>query len=504
MVWAVVAGLLSAAALPGSVTPYVAWIAPVFLCFALRGASPRLGLILSWLSASLGFTGYIGYAIYNATTFINDLKLLIIPELFYEGLPYAAFGWICCRLNWLENRLGCVLAAATLAAFTHLFPAMVPGDLSLSMAEVAWTCQAAEWFGSFGLQICLYAAGFLAGLGLMKRRWAPLIAAVAIPLALSLYGGIRLWELERAIAAEPRSLTVGLMNTSDTGVEGQAIMAYRDAMLSRARAMAAMGAHLVVWTESSPFVLYGGSPQRDELLDLTHATQSWQVVSATAPAPWFRHLFVDSPGGEYRGMHIASPDGDIQLHIKRRLFPGAEINPLIHVLPAMRHLVPPGQLQEASTPNAAMHLEGLRIIGSLCYEIDYSDLVAEEMGGEKADLLINQSSEIVFGDGVIIRTQLAHAVLRAVEFRIPVIRSTNGGISSIIDATGRIVTSRTPRQAGDDIVAPVSLFALNPTPYSRIVKPLPWIVLAGVCGAVWWERRRREPDVPGRVEEISK
>lgn len=89
----------------------------------------------------------------------------------------------------------------------------------------------------------------------------------------------------------------------------------------------------------------------------------------------------------------------------------------------------------------------------LCYESLFGRL-AEESRRAGAQLLVNVSSDIWFGDGrsflgsLFLRQHPAHLVLRAVELRMPVARAANGGFTFLMNPTGRVVSGTVPPSGG--------------------------------------------------------
>jgi apolipoprotein N-acyltransferase len=55
-----------------------------------------------------------------------------------------------------------------------------------------------------------------------------------------------------------------------------------------------------------------------------------------------------------------------------------------------------------------------------------------------ADVLVNISNDAWYGRTSAPHQHLAMAAMRAVENRVPMVRSTNTGISAVVDPTGRI------------------------------------------------------------------
>ncbi|MFT6915670.1 MAG: apolipoprotein N-acyltransferase [Motiliproteus sp.] len=81
--------------------------------------------------------------------------------------------------------------------------------------------------------------------------------------------------------------------------------------------------------------------------------------------------------------------------------------------------------------------ETLRIAAYICYEIAYPDLVARN--ARASELLLTISNDSWFGDSLAPHQHLQMARMRALETGRYLIRSTNNGISALIDAKGNIL-----------------------------------------------------------------
>ncbi|PZU08675.1 apolipoprotein N-acyltransferase [Sphingomonas sp.] len=109
-------------------------------------------------------------------------------------------------------------------------------------------------------------------------------------------------------------------------------------------------------------------------------------------------------------------------------------------------------------------LPGIGLVGvQICYEIIFSGHVIDE--AHRPRFLFNPSNDAWFGRWGPPQ-HLAQARLRAAEEGVPVIRSTPTGISAVIDARGRLLSSLPWHQAGAiDARLPA---LLPPTPFARL------------------------------------
>ena len=109
---------------------------------------------------------------------------------------------------------------------------------------------------------------------------------------------------------------------------------------------------------------------------------------------------------------------------------------------------------------------------------------------------MNLTNDAWFGDTHEPVIHLALATFRSVEHRRYMVRSTNTGISAIIDPLGRIV-AQTPTFEEATLLTELKAISLGPTLYGRWGDWIAWVSLAGMT--LWIMRQRRrlsEPPAP--------
>lgn len=152
----------------------------------------------------------------------------------------------------------------------------------------------------------------------------------------------------------------------------------------------------------------------------------------------------------FNGSFLFTPGiGLDQLYHKCHLVPFGEYVPLGDFLPFIRAFTPIPDSLSAGVTNAVFSLppSGVRFSALICFEDVFPDL-ARRCVRNGARLLVNQSNDAWYDPSCAGRQHMTHSVLRAVENRVPVVRSTNTGLTCFIDRNGRIHGALRPRQPG--------------------------------------------------------
>jgi apolipoprotein N-acyltransferase len=199
----------------------------------------------------------------------------------------------------------------------------------------------------------------------------------------------------------------------------------------------------------------------------------------TQPNPGYNSLLAIDSNGEI----IASYD-------KSHLVPFGEYLPFekFWAMFGIRQFVPGTNGWAPGNGHRLMSPPGMpAFIALICYEAIFSgDLGADP---NKAEFLLNISNDEWF-DGSIGPAQHAHhALLRAVETGLPLLRATNSGITFAADPLGRITAQLAPYEPGVLDVVPAQKLA--PTPFVHFGNwPFLGAVLLGIVLALVTRTRK--------------
>ena len=137
----------------------------------------------------------------------------------------------------------------------------------------------------------------------------------------------------------------------------------------------------------------------------------------------------------------------------------------------------------------------LRIAPHICYE----DLFGEELARSFIDpsrsptVMVNISNIAWFGDTIAIDQHLNIARMRSLELQRPMVRSTNTGMTAVIDHQGQVI-AQLPRHRAGVLVAMVQGRNDPPTAFARWASRWGLWPLAALCILILlgvWARRSR-------------
>ncbi|NVN98227.1 MAG: apolipoprotein N-acyltransferase [Geobacteraceae bacterium] len=193
------------------------------------------------------------------------------------------------------------------------------------------------------------------------------------------------------------------------------------------------GADLVVWPESSlPFFFQKELLYSDRVSALARELNSYLVVSSPALD------FVDGKERLLNSAFLISTDGSsVGRSDKMHLVPFGEYVPLARLLPFVKKMVQ--GIGDFSPGRSALPLSApFGKMGVLiCFEGIFPE-ISRDYVRNGATLLVNITNDAWFGDSSAPYQHLSMTVFRAVENRVPLVRSANTGITAFIDSRGHV------------------------------------------------------------------
>jgi apolipoprotein N-acyltransferase len=392
-----------------------------------------------WIAYTIAVQGKLGWALGSLTAFLVSA---------YVGAYFSAAAAAARRLESRFGERGLWLFpfvwTAVEMARSYLFSGFPWMLLGYTLAWNATMRQAADLAGIHGLSFLLALSGvsvYLAGARLSDRFQAkaaiPLIAGTAAILFLFLYG--RIGSANRAgFAAGAPGVKVAI---AQGGID-QAVKWDPDNQIATleiygelTRTARNAGVDVVVWPETAAPFIYGWEAGLTRRLEAIAVSGGIPILFG---APWYD----PAGGGKFYNsvFHMDARGVVLGRYDKRHLVPFGEYIPLRSVLFFLSKLTAGEEDFATGTGPALFRVGPGRVAASVCYEALFPGLTREGIL-EGASWLVNVTNDAWFGDTVAPHQHLAMARMRCVEFRRPMVRAANSGISAVIDADGAVVAS---------------------------------------------------------------
>jgi apolipoprotein N-acyltransferase len=441
---------------------FLAWIGLTPL-LVLASADRGRGFLLECFA--FGFTLLTAgcWWIYDLTFIGGFLTAAIIGVLFFLPFGFA----LRCVLR--QGRVPLIAAAPVVwIAFDWLRSFVLSGFPWLFLAHTQWSSpeiiRVSAWTGAYGLTFTIVAVNAVAAVLLMRRLafvedprpcgrawWLVPFAAVAILLAASITGAPGIGGERLRVAVVQGNVPQYIKH--DTGASEhptQTTILKRHLLLTRqavAEAQSRWGAppDLVIWSEAVLTV----RPDLEEWV--------YPMIARIAQAPTMLGAMVTEVSGEDRtrttnSVLLLNEVGKLtDRYDKIHPVPGSEFIPYRDWFPRdtlawieetiagisgwRPNLSPGTRLVPLEIPGSSVRAGVL-----ICYEVIYPKLSRDLVRGG-ADVLVNITNYGWFKESAQLDQALAITVFRAVETGTPVVVAANTGISALIDASGRIVST---------------------------------------------------------------
>ncbi|HOX46549.1 MAG TPA: apolipoprotein N-acyltransferase [Myxococcota bacterium] len=523
---------------------YLAWFGLVPILWAARGLSPRRRFLLGLWAGTITNTGGFYWIVGMLMDFGHLAAWAAVPIAtllwVYQGLVFAL--WL---LLWAllerRTRLGAWLLAPVcflVAEFGVWF--LFPWYYANSQHSVLPLIQVCELGGVGLLGFALLAVNGLLfdALGLWRERRRAALArlgvALAVPLLLAGYGWLRMAQVDAAAEAAPK-LRIGLVE-ADVGIwEKEDPAKIRDNLVLHQRLsveLAARGAELIVWPETSfqpPLAVYRPAGQegltRTRVLsrDVAEIPQSPSVPPAhadedtragtrlediVAPQRGFSTPLLfgaltfrrnpDARHARHPGLDLLNSaillDGQgkvLGTYDKVYLLMFGEYIPLGDHFPVFYEWLPEAGSLTRGDRVAVLPFGRFRLGVMVCYE-DILLAFSRELANQRPNVLINVTNDAWFGKTAEPYLHLALAIFRTVESRLPLIRSTNTGVSCFVDPVGR-VTQETSLEGAETLLEDVPMMPPTATPYLALGDWPAYLCFLALPALWWWGRRRAAP-----------
>lgn len=389
-----------------------------------------------WIAYTVSVPGNLGWS-------LGGLAALLVSA--YVGVYLSVAAWIVARCRIAYGEWGLLAFPAAWVGVEYArttlctgFPWMLFG---YALSGNRFLRQAADLAGVPGIgfllatvNLLLYSAATRLARGERRRSILAAAGAVAVVLFLFCYGAYRFQESDAGPGKQ--EIVVGIAQGAidqsikwDPAHQRETLAIYGRISRDAKR----LGAEVIVWPETAAPFFYGWEPELNPLVDNVAVENGVPLLFG---APWFD----PSTGGKYFNSVFQLDRHGVARgrYDKRHLVPFGEYIPMRNILFFMKKLTVG---EEDFSPGAGPSLflvEGTLVGASVCYEAVFPEIIRDSVR-EGASWLVNVTNDAWFGDTVAPRQHLAMARMRTVEFRRPMVRAANSGISEVIDAGGETV-----------------------------------------------------------------
>ena len=436
--------------------PFDFW--PVLFCsvsyifFLLNNAESKKQAF--WLGFCFAFGFFVSSIYWISASLLIDAKqfawlipfaITLIPALLslYYGLSFLVFFLVTKKITlniWQKCLLFSALWLASEGLRATLFSGFawnLLGYISLSMPYIA---QTADLFGVYGISFLLCFCSFLPFVLFLKKKkkehWQYIIVALFVLLVSAIYGYVRLHQTK---SGESKKWQFRLVQAN---IPQSAKWEEEDKInnLNKHLKLSQNNDHLdaVIWPETAvPFVI--SSLNKEQLQKALNSSipPAGSLISGL--------VYVDYQNSDLQVFNSAFnlSKQEIQLYHKHHLVPFGEYVPLQKYL---NFLFLSEEINKI-TGGAVSFSQGLgpqTLLGNdftfsplICYEVIFGTQIINR--NKLPDILINLTNDGWFGSTIGPYQHLAHAQMRAIEYRLPMLRVAGTGISANIDEYGNIL-----------------------------------------------------------------
>lgn len=440
---------------------FLAWFFLVPLILGIHRYNLKNKIILCFLSGMIGHYGTFYWLMtamqkYGGLNFFQAIAALTVMIMILS-LVFALLLSFTCWINHLVKIPFFILLPVFMT--THdfilhffLFNGFPWGIPPYSQGQWIQFLQWVDYTGIFGLSFFIYLINGLFADGLLlfvhrkqvdKMVSRFLVAFVLI--LLSLYGSFLSSENYEKTKVSKGSINVALIQGNipqDIKWDPYKAQDNLNVYLKLTNTAVKDGADVVIWPETSyPYGFKQRKLKEERFLDKTHLS---------API-FFGAVVTERRQGQritYNSVIYADTDAKIaSVYRKIHLVPFGEYVPFKEYLSFLSKLTQGVGEFYPGTDYILFDVKGFKFASLICFE-DIFPTYARKMSLRDADVLVNVTNDAWYGDSSAQHQHLVFSQFRALENRRVLVRSTNTGMTAIINPRGEVTDSMEPFKAG--------------------------------------------------------
>ena len=441
----IAAALLTAPYLLPALFP-LAWCAFVPLFFVLqRAESRRQAVFYGWL---MGFVAHlIGFhwLTYTISVFGGfPFAVSVLIFLAYAALQAMQMALFALLVRCIGFGPLAIFPALFWVSLEFLFPLLFPWHLANSQVSFLWLIQSADLVGPYGAGFVIMwinAAIFHTWRAPKKdlvSAWLPL-AYAGLALMVSLAYGYQRLEVVGAEMASARKLSVGAVQGNvDIDMKWNPALAQKNLDQHRDLTAGLDEVQLVIWPESA---IEAAIPEqllalpleflpsfKSERSAFIFGARSFRGHPGQADLKMFNTAFMTDARGRILGRYH-----------KQVLLAFGEYLPFAKILSLLPAMPFADGFSAGPGPVAFFLARGVRVAPLICYEDLMPELARKFVSEARANVLVNLTNDAWYGKTIGPWQHLWLAQSRAIETRRSLLRVTNTGVTSLVNAKGEVV-----------------------------------------------------------------
>ncbi|MCC6276572.1 MAG: apolipoprotein N-acyltransferase [Oligoflexia bacterium] len=492
-----VAGLISGLLIGTSYPPFPAWslffcLSPLWLFSLHENRWKKVffaGFVAQFFLSLIGFN-WVSHTASEFGHLPKSISYLILVLFCCTGslhFPIAASLAVVIKNRLALSRKQTLLTLVILTGAAEWFyPMIFPWNLGYPLLfNKLKMAQLADLIGFSLLSLVVMGFNALFTLSLdhfPERGWSrPLLVFLIGVFGLEMAGGF--WA--NRLPSPDKKLNVLLVQPNignydkffaERGAQFQEPVIAKDLEITQAGLFKFPQTDVVIWPETAlPIPLdpqFLSMPQQSRVLDFFKSTQKHFIVGGYSQDPGIR-------GRDYNAVFAIDQDGQVIARYQKHIllafgeyFPGAQW------FPFLKKLIPAISDFGRGEGPKIFTLAGIQFAPMICYEGLDTKYVSSYASG-RPQIFVNVTNDSWFGEDFEPQQHLIMTAARSIEYRVPLIRATNTGISAIVDETGQFM-ARSPQNIewAEGFEVPYQSNP-SPTPFSFLA---PW--LSAIYGAL--------------------
>ena len=444
----VISGLLLALPFLSPVLFPLAWICfiPLFWSFG-HARNLTKAISYGWLAG--GIANLVGFywLVYTISVFggfsygVSSLIFFLFAVL--EGLQIGIFAVL---VRWIGLGPTNLFPAIFWVALEFWFPLIFPWHLANTQSSFLTLIQSADLVGPYGTSfLIMWFNATLYGIlcsaeRSAKRSLGPAAVVGLFIIAALLYGHLRLKTVTSEMNAAPQITLAAVQGNIDVQFkwDPKRLKQNLDAYLGLTQK--AQAASLIVWPETA---VEDWLPEHIKklppaLIPQFKSANSYFIFGVRS----FNGTFNSADFKAFNSAFLADAQGRVlSRYHKQVLLPFGEYIPFSGVLSKLPGVPPLDGFTEGDGPHTLDLAGGIKIAPLICYEDLMPELSRRFVTETNANLLVNMTNDAWYGNTVAPWQHAWLAQWRAIETRRTLVRVTNTGLTTVINARGEMLES---------------------------------------------------------------